>query len=49
MTFLAEVFFIFYFNFLNGVQKSVALHAQIYLITNNFESRQASGSFADFV
>jgi hypothetical protein len=50
MTFLAIVFHSFYFDFFNGVQNSVALYAQIYLITNNFRTRQAvGGSLVDFV
>jgi hypothetical protein len=44
--------FCFYFDldFLNGVQNSIGLHAQVYLITNCFGGRQAvGGSYADFV
>jgi hypothetical protein len=42
-TLLAKGFTFFYFDldFLNGVQNSIALHAKIYLITNNFGGRQA--------
>jgi hypothetical protein len=40
----------FYLDFLNGVQNSIALHAQIYLTTNCFRVLQAvDGSCADFV
>jgi hypothetical protein len=42
--------FIFDLEYLKGVQNSIALYAQIYLITNSFRSRQAvGGSYADFV
>jgi hypothetical protein len=34
-------FFNFDLDFLNGVQNSIALHAQIYLITNSFGDQQA--------
>jgi hypothetical protein len=34
-TFLAHTFLYFDFYFLNGVQNSIALHAQIYLITDS--------------
>jgi hypothetical protein len=44
------LFFIFDLEFLKGVKNSIALHAQIYLITSGLGGWQAQGgSYADFV